>query len=69
MRKKTPCYGCTDRNAECHGVCPAYLEFERENAKQRKSSYNEIDAYKQDGKSTYYHQMKNKLSYRSGGPK
>ena len=25
---KSPCYGCTERNAECHAVCEKYLEYE-----------------------------------------
>lgn len=62
MRKKSPCYECNDRNAECHGVCPAYLEYERENAANRRSHQSEIEQYKSDGKSRYFHQMKNKLN-------
>ena len=25
---KSPCFGCTERSAECHPVCEKYLEYE-----------------------------------------
>lgn len=25
---KSPCFGCTERTAECHPICEKYLEYE-----------------------------------------
>jgi hypothetical protein len=32
---KVPCYGCSERSAECHAVCEAYRIYAEENARAR----------------------------------
>ena len=34
MSRKS-CYGCTERNEDCHSTCPRYAEDVQENAKRR----------------------------------
>ena len=59
---KNPCYSagvsCTERTAECHGICPKYIAFEKENALNRAKKTSEIELYKSDGQTNYHHKMK-----------
>ena len=34
-RTKSPCHGCEQRSAECHGICEEYLEFVEVHDKER----------------------------------
>lgn len=38
--RKHPCYGCTKRNATCHGTCEEYLEFERTRPRTPQNTFN-----------------------------
>ena len=37
-KKDSPCKGCSDRNADCHGTCKEYLDW----SKEEKQKMNEI---------------------------
>lgn len=37
-----PCYGCKERSAECHGHCPAYGAFAKEQEERRQKRYKEM---------------------------
>ena len=34
-RTKSPCYGCENRTAECHGSCADYKKYEEIHAQER----------------------------------
>ena len=38
--RKHPCYGCTERNATCHGTCERYKEFESKRPRTPRNLYN-----------------------------
>ena len=38
--RKHPCYGCTERNATCHGTCEKYKEFESKRPRTPRNMYN-----------------------------
>ena len=38
--RKHPCFGCTERNATCHGVCERYKEFESKRPRTPRNMYN-----------------------------
>ena len=48
-RTQSPCYGCTERNAECHSSCEQYLEFvdihDRERAEIHQKKHKESLGY------------------------
>lgn len=59
-----PCFGCTppQRTAECHGVCPKYIKFEKENL-ERRTKYAksmEVDFYIRDNAGKHEHIMATK---------
>ena len=43
-KKDSPCKGCSDRNADCHGTCKEYLDW----SKEEKQNLNEILSAKAD---------------------
>lgn len=57
---KNPCRDCNDRNAECHGICTQYIEFEKANAALRSKIYPEVESYKKDNRSAALHKQKYK---------
>lgn len=38
--RKHPCFGCTERNATCHGNCERYKEFESKRPRTPRNMYN-----------------------------
>ena len=36
---KSPCFGCTERNAECHAVCEPYLEYEEIHRRETEEAF------------------------------
>lgn len=38
--RKHPCYGCTKRNATCHGTCQDYKNFEENRPRTPRNMYN-----------------------------
>ena len=60
MGLQSPCFGCKNRSAICHGVCPLYREFEKRNAEWRKQTarYLEADFYKREGINQRQHREK-----------
>ena len=36
-----PCYGCDERSVECHGYCPKYAKYQKENEEFRANKRRE----------------------------
>lgn len=35
-RRGVPCYGCTDRNAECHSICALYSDYKQKQEEEKR---------------------------------